>query len=518
MTTVAPPMILGSTTPRLWTRPVVTGPPGPCGCGCALTPRTSKGFSAAAFAAEVLGITLLPWQRWLLIHAMELRPDGRFRFRTILVLVARQSGKTTTLEVKNLWKMFVLQIPLVIGTAQDLSTAEETWEHALEMIEGIPDLNAEVKHIDKTNGKKAIRLVNGSRWIVKAATRRGGRSFSADDINLDELREHLNWDSWSAVTKTTMARPKAQAWCFSNAGDARSVVLNSLQAKARKALDLGGSLGLFEWSAPESARCDCGRIDNDSPHGKLCQLRDPKLWAQANPAMGYGTVTQEALESALDTDPTEVFLTENLCIRVEDLHGGVIPSGLWNSREDPDSTAVGFVGLGLDGSPDLRSMAIGMSGVREDGKRHWQVLRHDAGSAWVISHLKHLRDEAKLRFGNRIGVDPGSPAGALIPDLKEAGFEVIDVNGRALVQAWGAFKKDVDDDNGRHIGQETLTEAIRDARNAPSGDVERFSRKKSTGDISPLVAVTLSDHIHRTVPEPKKAKPFVGRLGSLAST
>jgi hypothetical protein len=70
-----------------------------------------------------------------------------------------------------------------------------------------------------------------------------------------------------------------------------------------------------------------------------------------------------------------------------------------------------------------------------------------------------------------------------------------------LVQAWGSFKKDVDDNNGRHMGQETLDQAIRDARNAPSGDVERFSRKKSTGDISPLVAVTLSDHALRMSPD-----------------
>ncbi|GAA4568706.1 hypothetical protein GCM10023193_50810 [Planotetraspora kaengkrachanensis] len=72
------PTLLGSTTPRLWTPPLVTGRRGPCGCGCALTPKTSLGFSCVDFARDVLGIELLPWQRWLLIHALELRPDGRF--------------------------------------------------------------------------------------------------------------------------------------------------------------------------------------------------------------------------------------------------------------------------------------------------------------------------------------------------------------------------------------------------------------------------------------------------------
>lgn len=498
-----PQLILGSTTPRLWTRPLVTGLPGPCGCGCALTPETSRGFSAVNFAEGVLEIRLLPWQRWLLIHALEVRSDKRFRFRTILVLVARQSGKTTTVEVKNLWKMFVLQVPLVIGTAQDLTASEETWEHALEMIEGCPELAAEVKHVDKTNGKKALRLTNGSRWLVKAATRKGGRSFSADDINLDELREHLNWDSWSAVTKTMMARPNAQNWCCSNAGDARSVVLNSLQKKARAA-DATGSIGLFEWSAPDETRCDCDRLDDDSPHGQGCCLRDPLLWAQANPALGYGTITVEALESALDTDPTAVFLTECLCVRVADLSGGVIPAPLWMSREDTESVAVGRVGVAIDSSPDLMSSAIAMTGVREDGRRHWQLLEHQPGSDWVVPKLVELRDgtdeDEPLRFGP-VGVDPAGPAGALIPDLQAAGFEVLECTGRSLVQAWGTFSKDVKDDLGRHLGQEGVGSAIRDARTAPSGDVERFARKKSTGDICPLVAVTISDHTQRVAPE-----------------
>ena len=44
---------------------------------------------------------LHPWQRWLLIHALELNPDRTFRFRTVIVEVARQNGKTTILLVKK---------------------------------------------------------------------------------------------------------------------------------------------------------------------------------------------------------------------------------------------------------------------------------------------------------------------------------------------------------------------------------------------------------------------------------
>mgnify|MGYP003588544010 CR=1 FL=1 len=73
----------GFTEPRIWTKPLRE-----------LTPNTSRGFECIAFAENVLRVKLLPWQRWLLVALLELKPDGTLRFRKALVIVARQSGKT----------------------------------------------------------------------------------------------------------------------------------------------------------------------------------------------------------------------------------------------------------------------------------------------------------------------------------------------------------------------------------------------------------------------------------------
>ena len=94
---------LGREVPRIFTPPLRE-----------LTPSTSLGFAMNAFAAEVLGVTFLPWQKWLSIHALELLPDGRLRFRTILVLVARQNGKSTWAKVLVLFLMMVRRVGLVL--------------------------------------------------------------------------------------------------------------------------------------------------------------------------------------------------------------------------------------------------------------------------------------------------------------------------------------------------------------------------------------------------------------------
>jgi len=309
--------IKGRTVPRLYTRPLVTGEPGPCGCGCALSDGTSLGFQAVAFAETVARVELLPWQRWWLIHALELLSDGSFRFRTIVTLVARQQGKTWLLKILALWSMYLGVARLVLGSAQSLDIAKESWQGAVEMVGDQPELAAEVGNVRQANGEQCLTLVNGARYRITASTGKAGRGLSVDLLILDELREHRDWAAWAALSKTTMARPNALTVCISNAGDDRSVVLNQLRDAAMQGIlaaaepgntsdeapeDPSDGLALFEWSAPEG-----------------CELSDPDGWAQAMPGLGYGTITEAAVRSALATDSPAVFRTELLCQRVPTL-------------------------------------------------------------------------------------------------------------------------------------------------------------------------------------------------------
>ena len=73
-----------------------------------LTPETSWGFECVEFLENVLGWTLLPWQKWLYIHALEKDVAGTgFRFQTIVLLIARQNGKTQWLKGLGLWKLYM---------------------------------------------------------------------------------------------------------------------------------------------------------------------------------------------------------------------------------------------------------------------------------------------------------------------------------------------------------------------------------------------------------------------------
>ena len=449
--------LYGCETPLIFTPPLVD-----------LTPETSRGFEAIWFAEEILGLELLPWQRWLFVHLLELRPDGRFRFRSSLILIARQNGKSTFLQILSLYMMYVERVALIIGTAQNLDVAEECWTGAVEMAEGVSELRAEISAVDRTNGKKALRLAGGSRYKVQAATRRGGRGLSGDVVLLDELREHRTWEAWGAVTKTTMARPNALILAASNAGDDTSVVLNDLRDKALA--DSG--MAIFEWSAPEG-----------------CAKDDRHAWAQANPSLGY-TITEASIESAMATDPEWVFRTEVLCQRVRLGVDSPLPS--WPLRHDPSAKPDPDwpLAFAVDVSWDRSTAWIGAAVRRPDGRFHLEVVAQGQGTEWVSTWLLD-----RLERWSPVAVclqQTGAPSSTLVDELTDAlGTALVrPMSGPDMAKASGMLFDATTEAAIVHPGQEQLDAAAAVAVVRPIGEAWAFDRKRSSVDVAPLVAVS----------------------------
>ncbi len=459
--------LLGNTEPRLWSPPLRE-----------LTRDTTRGFEAITFAEDILGITLHPWQKWLLVHALELREDGSYRFRTVLVLVARQNGKTTLVQVLALWRMFVDRSPLVIGTAQNLDLAEEAWQGAVDIAQGVPELAGEIQHVDRTNGKKQLRLVSGERYKVATASRRGGRGLTGDLVVLDELREHQNWAAWGAVTKTTMARTAAQIWGLSNAGDRESVVLHALRTRAvdvlegRGRADDDGSLGIFEWSAvPE------------------CDIADPVGWSAGNPSLGHPNgVSVAAIRSALATDPEPVFRTEVLCQWVDSVEAPVLDPAIWYGLGVGVQEMWAPV-LAVEVALDRSTATVGACWW-QDGRPHMEIVEERPGVDWVHHRILEL---AARYEGSKVVLDGGTEAAALAEPLEAAGLEVEALTTARRVAACGAFHDHATNGTLSHNDDPAFADALVAARWKDVGDGARvFSRRKSRGDIAALYAGVLA--------------------------
>lgn len=483
-------VVYGCEQPRLFTPPLRP-----------LTAATSRGFECIAFAEDILGIELLPWQKWILIHGLETLPDGTYRFRTVVLLVARQNGKSTLMQVLALWRMFMdRRAPLVIGTAQNLDIAEELWQGAVDIAQGVPELAYEIDAVDRTNGKKTLKLTSGARYKVQAATRRGGRGLSGDLILLDELREHQNWEAWSAVTKTTMARAFAQIWTPSNAGDLTSVVLAHLRMLGHIALgdpddlfaeqmaeltsEIGDeSLGLFEWSAAPG-----------------CAIDDIEGWRQANPSLGY-TITERAIAAAMRSDLEAKFRTEVLCQWVDSIREGAFPSVVWdNARVDDAPRITGAPMVCVDLRTGMsQSLSIVVAGGTDEGYDLVHVARYETGNDWGPEHAVNVTLGVLAARGlTTVVIDKYGENLHLVPLFEEAGVKVLLLDTTDARAGAVAFSDAVFTGQVKHKGQEALNLAVLGGGKRVTDAGFVWSQTRSTTDISPLRAATAAWWAYRS--------------------
>jgi hypothetical protein len=531
------PKVYGSSEPRICTPPLRP-----------LTPETTLGYDVIEFAEEVLHLQLYPWQKVLLCRMLELLPDGSLRFRTVVVLIARQNGKSTLSQVLALWFMIVWGWPLVMGTAQDLETAEEVWQGAVDLVEEDDELSKLLKRVVKVNGKKALELKAGSRYKVKAANRRAGRGFTGNLIMLDELREHQNWEAWGAITKTTMAQLEALVLALSNAGDMTSIVLRYLRKMGHEAIgdpdgiceEIGASgptaLDLNELSDDDEELDEDELADFEQDEDTLglfewstapgLDKRDRQGWAQANPSLNWNTgFTERTIAAACRTDPEWVFRTEVLCQWSEGTLTGPFPPGSWDKGKNPVETLadgtqrvvegnniVTDVVVGLDQSHDRSMTYVAFAGHRADGVAQVEIVAARHGSDWVKGYLMDEKRRGRIR--SVAGQSRGAPISPLLVSLaedEEFTIPVVEWAGGDLTAGWADVFDSVRDVTVRHNPQPVLDVAAATAvLKVFSAGASIPDHKASPAEVAPLMAFTAAKWLlsrKETAPPPAPPPP-----------
>lgn len=481
----------GNTEPRIWTPPLRE-----------LTVDTSLGFAAIEYAKTILEMDLYPWQEWALIHELEIigtlgTPDWRFRFRTVVNMVSRQNGKTELSKVIASFFLNVLKVEAVFGTSLSMDKAEEVWEAVILEQETHPVLASDIQTIARRNGGKKLILTGLRTYKVGAPTRRAGRGDANDLVMLDEVREHRDWEIWSASVASTNAKPNGMVMCFSNAGDPDSIVLRQLRSQSlekingTKSSDFGGNvdadaIGWFEWSSPDKA-----------------ETNDLEALAQANPALGYGRLTERALLSNRDTFPESKFRSECMCQQVETILPEPFPDGAWEGGKDEDSFIVpeSLLWFGIDMSQDRKYTVIAVCGMREDGNYHVEIVDRRIGSEWAV-------DWFRARVGKYGGMNlafqgRGAPVSGLAEQICTIeGITRCSQEGPDLTAGWNRFWDAVaacgPDDNRGGVKAYHLPQPVLDApgrtcqmRNL-GGGVMLPDRVKSPDDIGPLMACAMA--------------------------
>ena len=454
--------LIGSPTPRIHSR---------------LNDLPSKGFELMQFASEI-GIELMPWQKFVMEHALKVKPDGRWKSPVVCTVAARQNGKSTIMITSILGRMFLWGEPLQLGSAHVLTTSLETFRHVVGLIEGNDRLASEVAKIRWAHGSEEIQLKNGCRYVVKAANAAARGFAKPETVYMDETRQLKDTEAWSAMRYTMMAAKNPQLWTFSNAGDQHSMILNQLRERGM-ASSAGGDddIAYFEWSAYSD------KID------------DEKNWVASNPALGH-TIHEDNIRAVLN-DPPDVVQTEVLCRWVHTI-SSAIPQKEWDEcgSDTADLDVEKMTWLGIDCSPDRRDAAL--VGAQKNSDDTFTVkLLHTWHNPIALDDKAIANDVAPYarKYSTEFVVFSKRTSAAVAARLQPAGIPIIDVDGNAYGQACDELLGAITSKRLIHGKNAELSKQILSAVRLPMGDGGWIiGRRASSVAVCAAVASALVTH------------------------
>lgn len=416
------------------------------------------------------GLHLDGWQQHVLDVALGERADGNWAAREVALICPRQNGKGSILEALILASLLLFEERLILYSAHEFKTAQETFLRVKTLIESNEHLSSQIARVYNAHGSEGIELTTGQRLRFVARSKGSGRGFSPQRIILDEAL-NLGAKAVSALLFSISAQPNAQLWYTSSAPDdsADGAVLRKIMRRGR-AGDPG--LAYIEYSADPDADPD-------------------EQVAQANPGYPH-RISDDTIVTERGATEVEDYNRERLGIVNLDENAGkakfwqVIAADQWHGRLRGDASPTGTLGWAVDASPDGRSAAISCS----DG-RTIEVVDHRNDVTWAPHRLLELRGRHHF---DEVAIDATGPAGALIPALEELGVPYRRVTLQEHAQACGGFLAAVTGDAPDlvHRGQPPLDEAVKHAERRHVTDVWLWTRSKSSGDICPLVSAGLA--------------------------
>jgi hypothetical protein len=427
---------------------------------------------------ESIGYELLPWQKWLSHEICKVDEFDRWHFKEVGVIISRQNGKSTFMQLMILWRMFALGQKLQVHTAHKLTTSSEIFWKIDDVIQSHASL---IEHFTKkyeTKGSQEIKLKGGQRYLVRANNSAARGIAAPDTIYLDEVREYKDDEIWSSLRYTQMASVNPQALIFSNAGDQHSVVLNRLRERGlAAAAGAEDRIGWFEWSAEPG-----------------CDIRDRKAWAQANPSLGH-TISVENLETAMSDDES-IVRTELLCQWVSVVNPAISPSN-WAAGANPN-LKLGKeqdTWMAIDLSPDRREAAL--IAAQQNGDEINVVLLQTWTNPVNLDAKQIANDIATWyrKYPTQTIAYSRQTSGAIAALLLPAGISTTPIDGALYGQACDEMLSAITSGRLHHPDQDEFNRQVLSAVKLPFKDGGWYlGRKVSNATICAAVGMAMCCH------------------------
>jgi phage terminase large subunit-like protein len=437
----------------------------------------SYGIDFIEWCASI-GFDLLPWQCFLAHEICKVTEDDKWYFKEAGVIISRQNGKSTFMQLMILWRMFALGQKLQVHTAHKLTTSSEIFWKIDDTIQSHAKLVDDFGKKYESKGSQEIKLKSGGRYLVRANNSASRGIAAPDTIYMDEVREFHDDEVWSSLRYTQMATPNPQTLIFSNAGDQHSIVLNRLRERGlAAAAGADDRIGWFEWSAEPG-----------------CDIRDKNAWAQANPSLGH-TISIDNLEAAM-SDEESIVRTELLCQWVSVVNPAINPSN-WaagikkNLKLDRES----LTWMAIDLSPNRQEGSL--VAAQQEGDNINVVLLQTWTNPINLDAKQIANDVADWvrKFQTETVAYSRQTSGAVAALLAPAGISTTPIDGALYGQACDEMLSAITSGRLFHGDQDEFTRQVLSAVKLPFKDGGWYlGRKVSNATICAAVSMAMVCH------------------------
>lgn len=423
------------------------------------------------------------WQVELLRRMTEVLPSGELRWRSCLVSMGRQNGKTEIVSALGIWALLRKDNQFSVSLASTAEQSRLVYERVQRVIASNPALNAQMTKLTDTRG---IRANNGSRYEVKASKANTLQGIPISVAIIDEV--HLvDANVWDAVVSGTGARPDTLVLGITTAGDENSELLTRLYENANKAI--AGDLdrfGAWIWEASEA------RVPEDNE--ELIQLL-----IEANPALQSGRIDPRLLLDDVRALPDDDIVRYRLNRFVNTNNKAFIPFELWqkNERSIDDEFPRGDVVFAIDRTPGWEHATVAAA-VKVDDVIHTELVL-----SMVKPTLERLLAVCQqlVKHAPRAILMDGYILRDLHNELKLRGIPSDTVSLSEIVNASSLFYARLVRQTLKHAPDPLLSMQIPRTVRKFIGDGFRVSRKDSSIEIDAVMSTLLAVYGAETLRE-----------------
>ena len=427
-----------------------------------------------AWSVATPGFRFDDWQVELLRRVTELLPSGELRWRSCVISMSRQNGKSEIVGALGIWALLRKPGAYSVGVASTAEQARLVYDRVQRVIASNPALERRMSKLTETRG---IKTLDGSRYEIKASNANTLQGIPVSVGIVDEV--HLvDAKVWDALASGTGARPDTLLVGISTAGDENSALLNRLYANADKAI--AGDLerfGAWIWEASDAVVPD----DDDELIGLLME---------ANPALQSGRIDPKLLLDDVRALPKDDIIRYRLNRFIQSGSKTFIPADLWQKCERPFGASLpqGEFVFAIDRTPDWAHATVAVS-VKVDDVIHTELVASINKPSleqllYVCGQLMDHNPRAIIVYGYTLR--------DLYKELKTRGYPAETATLGDIVNASSLFYARLARKTLQHGGDPLLSIQIPRTVRKMVGEGFRVSRRDSAVEIDAVMATLLS--------------------------